>query len=176
MKEVPAYAYQDFWSKKPKYIRWFFKIISYLIAPLASYVLNQADTIAVYKDVRLMATYRTTMEKLEEGANIVLFPECPQEYNNIVNEFQDKFVDVARLYYKKTGKKLNFIPTYNAQSLKKVVFGKPIQYNPDIDIKEQRTIICDYLKSEITKLAKELPVHRVTPYNNISKKNYPYSK
>lgn len=176
MKEVPAYAYEDFWSKKPKYIRWLFKIISYIIAPLASYVLSRADTIAVYKDVRLMATYRDTMDKLEEGANIVIFPECPPEHNEIVNKFQDKFIDVARLYYRKTGKKVKFVPTYNAATLKKVVFGKPIEYDPNIDINEQRKIICDYLQEEITNIAKELPVHTVVPYNNVSKKHYPKSK
>lgn len=175
-KEVPAYAYKDFWSMKPKYIKWLFKIISYLIAPLASYILNQADTIAVYKDARLMATYRDTMDKLEEGANIVIFPECPATYNNIVNEFQDKFIDVARLYYKKTGKKVKFVPTYNAARLKKVVFGKPIEYNPEMDINEQRKVICNYLQEEITKLAQELPRHKVLPYNNVGSKNYPYSK
>ena len=25
LKEVPSYAYQDFWSEKPKYIRWCYK-------------------------------------------------------------------------------------------------------------------------------------------------------
>ena len=176
MKEVPSYAYVDFWSHKPKYIRWLFKIISYIIAPLASYVLSRADTIAVYKDVRLMATYRETMDKLEEGANIVIFPECPKEYNEIVNVFQDKFVDVARLYYRKTGKKVKFVPMYNAAKLKKVVFGKPIEYDPSIDINEQRKIICEYIQKDITRIAKELPVHTVVPYNNVGRKHYPKSK
>ena len=30
LKEVPSYAYEDFWHLKPKWIRWFFKIVSYL--------------------------------------------------------------------------------------------------------------------------------------------------
>ena len=51
VKEVPAYAYQDFWSLKPKCVRWWFKLLSYLIAPLAAFIFNRADTIAVYKDV-----------------------------------------------------------------------------------------------------------------------------
>lgn len=42
LKEVPAYAYQDFWSEKPTYIRWFFKLLSYIIAPLSVCVFNNA--------------------------------------------------------------------------------------------------------------------------------------
>ena len=38
LKEVPAYAFQDFWSAKPKWIRWFFKIASYVIAPVAVFI------------------------------------------------------------------------------------------------------------------------------------------
>ncbi len=34
-REVPAYAYRDFWSEKPKLLRPFYKLLSYLITPLA---------------------------------------------------------------------------------------------------------------------------------------------
>lgn len=175
MKEVPSYAYKDFWSNKPKYIRWLFKIISYLMSPIVSWALSKADTIAVYKDARAIHTFKETVEKLTEGDNVIIFPECPTRFNKIVNEFQDKFIDVARLYYKKTNKELSFVPMYNANKLKTIVFGKPIKFDINKDMAEQRKIICDYLKEEITRMAKELPVHKVVPYLNIKKKNYPYS-
>ena len=28
LKDVPGYAYQEFWSNKPKYTRWFYKLLS----------------------------------------------------------------------------------------------------------------------------------------------------
>lgn len=176
VKEVPEYAYTDFWSKKPKYIRWFFKLASYIIAPFSAYYFTKADTIAVYKDSRLISTFRNTLRKLNDGAHIVIYPEEPQPYNDIVNEFQDKFVDVARLYYKRTGKALSFVPMYNAPKLKTVVFGKPIVFDPEADIETQREEICTYLKEEITSLAKSLPRHKVVPYLNVGAKNYKYSK
>ena len=175
-KEVPSYAYKDFWSLKPKWIRWFYKLLSYLIALPCSYALSRADTIAVYKDARILHTFRESVEKLGEGANIVIFPECPTKFNNIVNEFQDKFVDVARLYYKKYNKEISFVPMYNAATLKTIVFGKPIKFDVNKPIEEQRKVICDYLKKEITRLAEELPVHTVVPYLNVKKKNYPKSR
>lgn len=175
-KEIPSYSFQDFWSNKPKYIRWFFKLASYLITPLAWYIFNHADTIAVYKDSRLIGTFKETITKLHEGNNIIIFPECPTEYNEIVNEFQDKFIDIARLYYKKYKKEISFVPMYNAPRLKKIVLGKPIKFNANEPIESERKRICDYLKEEITKLAKDLPPHKVLPYNNVGRKNYPMSK
>lgn len=176
IKEVPSYSYKDFWMYKPKFTKWFYKLISYIIAIPASYYLSNADTIAVYKDVRLLKTFKDTIKELETGNNIIIFPECHDEFNEIVNEFQDKFVDVARLYYKKTGKEISFVPMYNAAKIKTIVFGKPIKYDHTIDMEVQRKIVCDYLKNEITVLAKNLPVHKVIPFNNIKKKYYKNSK
>ena len=103
LKEVPAYAFQDFWSGKPQNTHWFYKILSYIIAPISSCVFNNANTIPVFRDMRLMTTFKMTINALNEQANVVVFPECYDPYNHIVNRFQDRFIDVAKLYYKKTG-------------------------------------------------------------------------
>lgn len=42
-------------------------------------------------------------------------------------------------------------------------------------MEEQRKQICQYLQTEITNIAKSLPVQKVVPYANIKKKNYPLS-
>lgn len=176
LKEVPGYAYTDFWSMKPKWIRWFYKLLSYLVAPILAYAMCHADTIGVYKDTRIMSTFKDTMAALEDGNNIVIFPEGRNKHNEIVNDFLDKFVDTARFYYSKYHKCVSFVPTYICPKLKKAVFGKPIVYDPNIEMNEQRKIICDHLKMEITRIAKELPTHTVIPYDNVSKKEYPKSK
>lgn len=173
LKEVPAYAYKDFWSGKPKCCRWFYKLLSYLIAPLSVYVFNNASTIAVYHDARLVHTFKETVSRLQEGANVVVFPEHYEKYSNIVNDFQVNFVNIARLYYKQTGKELSFVPMYIAPNLKKMYLGKPIQFCAAKPMDEQRRQICDYLMNEITKIGCSLPAHTVIPYPNIPKKYYP---
>ena len=176
IKEVPSYSYQDFWSEKPKCIKWLYKILSYLIAPLASYIFKEADTLPVYKDERIIYTFKQTVNSLKEGNHVIIFPEHHVKYNDIVNDFQDKFIDIARLYYKNTGKCLSFVPAYIAVQLKKIVYGKPIKYNPNDDPNNQREIIKDYLMNEITNLAKDLPKHKVIAYENISKRKQHYNK
>ena len=173
LKDVPAYAYQDFWSRKPSCIKWFYKLLSYAIAPLSVFVFNNADTIGVYHDARIMSTFKKTVARLEEGANIVIFPEHDVPHNHILCEFQDKFIDVAKLYYKRTGKKLEFVPLYIAPALKKMYFGTPIRYCADNPPEEERRRICDYLMKEITEIACALPEHTVVPYNNVPKREYP---
>ena len=171
--EVQAYAYHDFWSDKPKGIRWFYKIFSYMIPPLAVCVFNNAHTIPVYHDARLITAYRRSLEELEKDSRIVIFPEHYDVHNNIVNDFQDKFVDLARFYYKKSGQALQFVPLYLAPKLSTMTFGTPVTFNPGAPIAEERRRICDTLMDAITDIAVSLPEHTVVPYPNVPKREYP---
>lgn len=173
LREVPAYAYADFWSQKPGYTRPFFKVASYAIAPLAVLLFNNARTIAVHRDNRILNTFRDTIAKLKDGNSVVIFPEHDCKHNNIIYDFQEGFVDVAKLYYKATGKMLSFVPLYICPDLKKMCLGKPIRFSPDAPIARERRRICDYLMDEITRMARALPRHTVIPYRNIPKKLYP---
>lgn len=173
MKEVPAYAFQDFWSGKPKWQHPFWKALSYLIAPIAACVFNNADTIGVYRDSRIISTFKNTVKALQEGTNVVIFPECYEPYSNIVNSFQENFVDIAKLYYKRTGKALAFVPMYIAPNLKKMFIEKPFFYDMDSNMQDEKHRICAYLMETITEKGRSLPAHTVVPYPNIPKKDYP---
>lgn len=175
-KEVPAYAYQDFWSGKPKWQRPFWKLLSHLITPLCVCVFRNANTIAVYRDARIISTFKNTVKRLQEGNRVVIFPECYEEYNAIVHRFQENFVDIAKLYHKRTGKALQFVPMYIAPSLKSMHLGTPVTFQPDTPVEEERHRICRTLMDIITDMALQLPRHRVTPYPNIPKKQYPYNE
>ena len=172
-KEVPAYAYQDFWSGKPAWSRWFFRILSHLIAPLAELIFTNAHTIGVYHDIRIADTFRESMDALRDGYHLVIFPEHYEKHNNIVNDFQEKFVDLARFYYKKSGKELTFVPLYLAPRLATMSFGKPIRFRADAPISEERERICGELMDSITGMAVTLPEHTVIPYPNVPKRQYP---
>ena len=175
-EEVAEYAYRDFWSYKPKAVRPFYKLLSHLVGPLAELIFTNAHTIAVYHDARLLTTFRETIEHLQDGRSIVIFPECYDEHNNIVHGFQEKFVDLARFYYKKNGIALRFVPLYLAPSLKKMFYGEPIAFHPDAPIEQERERICNALMDAITEIALAQPPHTVVPYPNVSKKHYPKSK
>ncbi len=174
--KYPEYAMNDFWRYKPRRMRWFYRAISRMTTWIFPCLLKEIEGIPVYRDSRVILTFKRTIESLNERYHVVIFPEKHQEYNNVVNEFQKGFVDLAKLYFKKTGKLLSFVPLYNAPKLKKAVFGKPIVFNPNLPLEEERSRICDYLKANITELAESLPPHTVVPYANIHKRKYPKSK
>jgi len=171
-KEAPKYAFQDFWSQKPVWTHPLYKVLSHVIAPLADYLFNHARTIAVYRDMRIMSTFRNSIKALQEGKNLLIFPEKDEKCNNILYRFQENFVDVAKLYYKKTGKELLFVPVYLAPRMRKMYIGKEIRFCAQTATETERTRMAQALSDEITKMARELPEHVVVPYRNIPKKFY----
>ena len=172
-KEFPKYAHSNFFNGKPTRFQ---RFIAKFLAPLVTYLMRNADALPVYRDMRVVKTYKYSVEAMNEGYNIVIFPECPEKNNEIVNKLNEYFVDVARFYYKQTGKELLFVPMYYSVELRKVLFAKPIKFDASSPIDEQRKKICSYIMDEITGLAKTLPVHTVIPFNNVPKSEYKKSK
>ena len=172
-KDVHGYAYRDFWSQKPKRSRWFYKILSYAITPLSVCIFNNAHTVPVWHDARLVSTFRTSMQLLDEGSRLIIFPEKDAPYNAILCQFQDRFIDLAKMYYKRSGKPISFVPMYLAPALKTAYLGAPVVFDPTAKIADERDRIRDALMEEITRIARSLPEHTVVPYRNIPKRLYP---
>ena len=176
LREVPAYAYRDFWSQKPVAVRWFYRLLSYIIAPLSVCLFNNAHCIGVDRDTRVLSTFHKTLARLEEGARVVIFPEIDPPYNRILYTFQDRFIALGRMYGRKTGKKLSFVPRYVAPNLRKTFLGEPIEYDPDARPNDELARVRDALMAAITEMAEAQPRHRVVPYRNIPKRDYPFNR
>jgi hypothetical protein len=147
----------------------------WVIAPIAVIVFNNANCIGVYHDARIISTFRETVDTLQRGGSVVIFPEHDPPRNNILSDFQDRFVTVARQYARRSGKALRFVPMYLAPALKTMYLGEPVVFNPDAPPKDECRRVSDALMQRITDIAVSLPRHRVVPYRNIPKKLYPYN-
>ena len=174
--EVAAYAYRDFWSNTPRGLHWFYRLLSHMIVPLALCLFNNAHTIGVYHDARVMATFRESVQKLKAGDRLVIFPECYEEHNHIVHAFQDRFVDLGRMYHKQTGAALSFVPLYVAPELGVLTFGPPVRYDPAASAETERERVAAALMDRITAMALALPPHRVVPYPNVPRRDFSRSK
>ena len=176
LREVPDYAYRDFWSGKPRLQRPFFRLASYLIAPLAVIIFNNADCIGVYRDNRVISTFRRTAECLKEGRRVIIFPEKAEKGEGFLYAFQEGFVDCARSYCRQTGKGISFVPLYVCPQFHTLYLGDPVPFDPKAPIAGERERICREMSRGILALARALPEHRVVPYLNLPKKDYPSSR
>ena len=141
--------------------------------PFSVCVFNNAHTIPVYHDTRAISTFREAVNKMKDGYNMVIFPEYNKKYNNILYDFQDKFIDTARFYHKQTDREVKFVPMYVAPRLHKVFFGESVRFDFSAPVKDERQRIKNELMNRITELAAKQPEHIVVPYRNIGRRNYP---
>jgi len=163
LKTIPKYAKEEFWTNyKPKWL--FQKVLPVLVAPIGYMIMRGAEAIPVYRDGRMIVTIKKTVQSLEDGVNVYIFPEYDQPYSEYHNDFEDGFVNVASVYYRKTKKKLKFYPLYNCFDKRIMSFGVPIEFNPDNSLEEERKRITTYLKENVTKLAREIGPHKVISY------------
>ena len=93
-------------------------------------------------------------------------------YQRRYHDFQRGFVSVAKRFHSRTGKEVSFVPLYVCPKLKKLVIGKPIQYDHTARSAQEQERICTYLMEEISQMAYSLPPHKVVPYPNISPRLY----
>jgi hypothetical protein len=142
-----------------------FRVLLPASIPLISwYYRKKLNCIPVYRDMNVAKTFRVSSTTLMNDVNVAVYPEIIENrLNEVVCKFATGFVYIAYNFYKMTGKRIKFYPLYIAETIRETHFGKPIQYNPDLPIKEQADVIARYLEEQITNLARSLPQHKMVP-------------
>ena len=80
-----------------------------------------------FPDARFRKPLQYSMECLDKGFSISLFPENSSEgYFDELKSFYPGFVMLAEQYYKKTGEDLPIFPMYYGRKKNKIVVGKPL--------------------------------------------------
>ena len=70
--------------------------------------MKSVEGIPVFKGkTRIRETIDLSVEAIEQGYNLVIFPENPtRKFSEYINDFDTGFIHLAKSYYLKTGKKL----------------------------------------------------------------------
>ena len=80
-----------------------------------------------YPDVRFRKTLQYSMDVLDAGMAVSMYPEDSNEgYFDELTHFFSGFVVLAQQYYKKTGEDVPVFPVYWGRKGNKLVVGKPL--------------------------------------------------
>lgn len=112
-----------------------------LVSLLCLWAFNSLEAIPVYRDDprSLIKTFRQTVEAMQAGDNILLFPEhdrpeAPGQRGYVlegVGALYTGFAMIAPAYYAKTNKRAVFLPIYASKHLRTITIGAGVTYNPD---------------------------------------------
>ena len=100
-------------------------VASLVVPPL----LRGLASIPVYRDGRVLSTLRQSVKALEKGENLLIFPD--KDYaskEDAMGELQTGFLSLERLYHRKTGRHLAFIPLQCHRAQKTLCAGEPVYF------------------------------------------------
>ena len=133
--------------------------IARLVGRLSVMVMNQLETIPVYRNklTQLKTTFRLSVEAMEAGDNLLIFPENPDAdpenpgyAREGVGDLFAGFVMLAQVYYAKTGKRCRFQPMFAHKGMRTLTFCEPVLYDPENDAMAERDRIVAYAKEQMT--------------------------
>ena len=134
------------------------RFISLCIEPICIGLFNYIGAIPVYHNSRrIMETIVKSIEYLEEGKNLIIFPEIPDEYlNKYINRFKTGFLEVPRKAYSLNEQMLKIYPVCIDKKKRVIKLGNPTKYNPKNYFTTEKKRIEKHLEMEITRLKKEI--------------------
>ncbi|MCM1043372.1 MAG: hypothetical protein NC350_04105 [Corallococcus sp.] len=147
------------------------------IAPLVLKVLSGVDPIPVYRDNSrdVLKTFKLTVEAMQQGDDILIFPEKPEEGKHYAQEgvdaFYSGFADIGRMYYRASGKIAAFYPMYVDKRNREIVIGDGVKYMPDSDKREEKIRITDTLNRQMAYIAEEQAAKYLAKKSKRRKKN-----
>ena len=155
-KSVTQYIYDNTTSRQnmPEFEK---RMLARMAAWLSVNVMSQLECIPVYRDspAKLRETFRLTMEAMEAGDNVLIFPENPENKypSEGIGELSPGFVMLADIYWKRKKKRLRMLPMYADKKRRRVTFGSIIEYNPESNLKDETERIVRETRKQILAMA-----------------------
>lgn len=141
----------------------------HLKPPLSSYLgrvigrvcvalMKGIHAIPVYdRSKRIKSTVEQTLRLLEQGKNILVFPENSlKPINDALCEFCTGFLHVAKLYFEKTKRAVSFLPVAVNRKVKSILIGKPIRFDATVPFPEEKTRLKELLELTVYSLYRTL--------------------
>ena len=117
------------------------------------YFYRGIKVLPTYPDRRFLKSIRYSMQVLESGAAISLYPEdSDQGYFEVMTHFHPGFIMLSSTYFKKTGVDLPVFPMYYGRKKNKIVVGKPLYVQELFKQGLTRDEIAETFQNEVNRL------------------------
>ena len=136
---TPAYVRQDHWWREGTRLA---PVWNAIVPPIVSVILppilRSVPHVAVYHDGRAVRTMKDSLRLMQEGKNMVIFPEIPTGYGQHDTErINEGFLMLLPMYQKRTGKDAKIWPVHIDAAAKKMTVRAPFAMDPARPLQEQ---------------------------------------
>lgn len=162
-RERWKYLAYNYLPKKKHYGKGISKFLATIILPFVSIFYRGMELIPTYKDARLLKTLRDSIEYLNQGNSIIIFPENSSDgYHDVLTEYFAGFLMLAKQYYKKTGHNIKIYNMYLRKKDNILVIDKPICIEEILKDKRDIREIANDFKDRANELSQKTIVKRHT--------------
>jgi hypothetical protein len=117
------------------------------------------ECIPVWQGEGLLETYRMSLDYLQKGRSLLIFPEdpaLPRDEQCNMSPFKKGFARLGEMYYERAHRILRFYPVTVHPGLRQVKLGRPVAFNPNNNPANERVRIKSVLESTIRNMYLEL--------------------
>ncbi len=119
------YLNKIYFPRKKKRNKFASFLLATVLTPLMALFYKGMRIIPSYPDFRLSHTVETSIEELENGVNILIFPEDSSDgYHEILTEYYGGFWYLAKKYVEKTGNDIDIVNMYYHKKSNTVAVGE----------------------------------------------------
>lgn len=145
LRDMYKYQSEVFYHKKRGWNLFLAKIFCLLASPLTWIFYKGLNLISTYQDARLAHTLRDSLVAIEQGTNIVIFPEISDKgYLDVLEGFHGGFALLLE-FCQKHGKDVPVFVTYYNKENQAHLVDKPILYSELFKRFPTRQAQADYL-------------------------------
>ena len=151
MDSCPSYLRQDFIETELKLKAPLSVTFSIVIGRLCVALMRGIHAIPVYKKSRnLRKTMELSLLLLQQRKALLIFPEIKDEpLHEEIHRFDAGFILLAKVFFRRYGKRVAFIPAAVNRKARAISIGRPIFFRPDVPYHEERDRIRDSLETSV---------------------------
>ncbi|KAA9266615.1 MULTISPECIES: hypothetical protein [Aerococcus] len=131
------------------------KLLAFPAAWIASFFLNQARVIPVYRGSRqLKKTFTCSLQALEERIPVTIFPDVDyQSKDQPVGKIYEGFLHLEKLYYRKYQEHIQFVPLYANRKTHKIYCGQAVTFQGSKEnFRQERDHVAQELQDQLNRL------------------------
>jgi len=144
--EVPAYVRANRWWKQDGFFAPVLNAtVPYIAAALMPPFMKSVPYIPVYRDQRIMLTFRQSIRVLQKDHYLLLFPEFPGGGKNSRTRINTGWMRLGELWYRASGRSLKMYPVHVDYKNHVFKVAEPVIYDPARRFSEQEQELAEKL-------------------------------
>lgn len=130
---------------------WLSCALARMLSWFAPNLLRKIGLLPVYRGMKaVLKTMELSVDALEKGENVLILPDVDYvSQSENVGKLYTGFVHLGKFYYRRTGKRLLFVPMCVNKAKGVMRIGEGTAYDPSQPLPEERDRIAAYLQKEL---------------------------